>query len=81
MGGGFALFDPLFRRPTLVVEVDDGPSRPRERSDDEAHPAKQFAEVMLDLGSHASRPVPRGGLILEAPVSDQRSVAVGREAE
>src|SRR5260370_30650059 len=30
---------------------------------------------MLDLGNHASRPVPRGGLILEAPVSDQRSVA------
>jgi hypothetical protein len=36
VGGGFALFDPLFRRPTLVVEVDDGSIRPRERSDDEA---------------------------------------------
>ncbi len=27
-GGGFALLDPLLRRPTLVVEVDDGPIRP-----------------------------------------------------
>src|SRR2546426_9327559 len=30
---------------------------------------------MLDLGDHASRSVPGGGLILEAPIADQRRVA------
>jgi hypothetical protein len=30
---------------------------------------------MLDLGDHPSRPVPGGGLVLEAPIADQRSVA------
>jgi hypothetical protein len=30
---------------------------------------------MLDLGDHAARPIPRGRLILEAAVADQRRVA------
>src|SRR2546428_4704618 len=30
---------------------------------------------MLDLGDRASRSVPGGGLILEAPIADQRRVA------
>ncbi len=30
VGGGFALFDPLLRRPALLVEADDGPVRPGE---------------------------------------------------
>jgi hypothetical protein len=31
--------------------------------------------VVLDLGDHPPAPVPRRGLILEAPVADQRGVA------
>jgi hypothetical protein len=34
-----------------------------------------FPQVMLDLGDHPPRPVPGGGLILEAAVADQRGVA------
>ena len=30
---------------------------------------------MLDLGDHASRSVPGGGLIREAPIPDQRRIA------
>src|SRR5437773_10147183 len=44
VGGAFALFDPLLRRPTLVVEADDGPVGPGQGGDDEAHPRKQLAE-------------------------------------
>ena len=72
MSGFLTFLDPLLRGPTLVVEVDDGPVRPRERRDDEAYAGKQFAEVMLDLGDHASRPIPQPRLILEAPIPDQR---------
>ena len=42
VGRGFALLDPLLRRPALVVEADDGPVRPCERGDDEAHATKEF---------------------------------------
>ena len=42
---------------SALVEADDGPVCPRERGDDEPHPGKQFAEVMLDLGDHPPRPV------------------------
>ena len=66
--------DPLLRRPALVVEMDDRLVRPGQRGDDEAHPGEQLAEVMLDLGDHPPRPVPGGGLILEAAVADQRGV-------
>ena len=58
--GFLALLDPLLSRPALVVEADDGPVRPRERGDDEAHPRKEFSEVMLNLGDHAPRSVPYG---------------------
>jgi len=40
-GGGFALLDPLLRGPSLVVGPDDGPIRPGQGGDDEAHPRKQ----------------------------------------
>src|SRR5260370_16767980 len=73
--GGLALLDPLLGRPALIVEADDGPVGPRERRDDEAHPGKQFPEVMFDLGDDPSRPVPRGRLVLEAPITDHRTVA------
>jgi hypothetical protein len=75
VGRGFALLDPLLRRPALVVEADDGPVRPGEHGDDEAHPRKEFPQVVLDLGDAPPRPVPGRGLILEAPVADQRGVA------
>ena len=61
--------------PPLVVETDDGAIRPRQRGDDEAHSGEQLAEVMLDLGDHAARSIPGGGLILEAAVADERGVA------
>jgi len=69
------ILDPLLGGPALVVEADDGPVRPRERGNDKAHPWEQFPEVMRDLGDHASRSVPGGGLIREAPIPDQRRVA------
>jgi hypothetical protein len=72
VGGFLAFLDPLLRRPTLVVEADDRPVCPRERVDDEAHPRKEFPEVVLHLGG----PVPGRGLILEAPVADERGVAL-----
>src|SRR6266404_5875497 len=75
VGGFLALLDPLLRRPTLVVEVDDGPIRPGQGRDDETHPRKKFPEVMLDLGDHPSRLVPGGRLILEASIPYQRGVA------
>ena len=75
MSGFLALLDPLLRRPALVVEENDDPVRPGERGDDEAHPGKEFAQVMLDLGDHSPRPVPRRGLILEAFIQHQRGVA------
>src|SRR2546426_5452950 len=75
MGGFLALLDPLLRRRALVMEADDRSVRPGERRDDEAYPGKQFAEMMLDLGDHASRSVPGGGLILEAPIADQWGMA------
>src|SRR2546425_10259620 len=75
VGGGLALFDPLLGRPPLVVEADDRAIGPGQGGDDEAHPRKQLPEVMLDLGDHPPWPVPGGGLILEAAVSDQWGVA------
>jgi len=74
VGGGLALLDPLLGRPALDVEADDCSVRPQ-RGDDEAYSGKQFTEVMLDLGDHAARAVPGGGLIVEAAVADQRGVA------
>ncbi len=65
VGGFLPFLDPLLRRPALVVEMDDGAVRPRERGDDEAHPGEELPEVMLDLGDHPARPVPGGGLVLE----------------
>jgi hypothetical protein len=47
----------------------------RRTGDDEPHPRKEFSEMMLDLGDHASRPVPGYRLILEAAVAD--SVVAG----
>jgi hypothetical protein len=44
MGGFFALLDPLLRRPTLVVEMDDGSVRPGERGDDEADPGEELSQ-------------------------------------
>ena len=58
VGGGFALLDPLLRRPASVVEADDGGVGPGQSGDDEAYPRKQLPEVMLDLGDHAARAVP-----------------------
>src|SRR5262245_27244348 len=75
MGGVLAFLDPLLRRPALVVEADDRPVGPGERRDDEAYLRKEFRKVMLDLGDHAPRSVPRGRLILEAPITDQRGMA------
>src|SRR6266446_7945415 len=71
VGGFLALLDPLLGRAALVIEADDGAVRPGQAGDDEAHPRKEFAEMMLDLGDHASRSDPRGRLILEAAVADQ----------
>ncbi len=75
MGGLLTFLDPLLRRPALVVEADDDPVRPRQGRDNEAHPGKQFAEVVLHLGNDPSGPVPGRGPILEAPVADQRGAA------
>ncbi len=75
MSGFLAFLDPLLGRPTLVVEAHGGPVRPAQGGDDEAHPRKEFPEVMLDLGDHAPRPVPGRGPILKAPVAHQRGVA------
>ncbi len=75
VGGFFALLDPLLRRPTLVVEVDDGPIRPGQGRDDEAHPREELSQMMLDLGDHPPRSCPGGRLILEAAVADQRGMA------
>jgi hypothetical protein len=75
MGGFCALREPLLGRPALVVAVNDGRIRPRERGDDDAHAGKEFAQVMLDLGDHPPRPVPGGGLVLHAAIADQRGVA------
>lgn len=38
-------------------------------------PWEQLAEMMLDLRDHAARAVPGGGLVVEAPVADERRVA------
>ena len=75
MGGFLALLDPLLGRPALIVEADDGSVRPGQGGHDEAHPREEFPEVVLDLGDHPSRSVPRRGLILKASIPDQRSVA------
>src|SRR5262249_18528816 len=75
MGGFLAFLDPLPGRPALVVEAHDRSVPSRERGDDEAHPGEQLAEMMFDLGDHAARTVPRGRLILAAPLADQRGVA------
>jgi len=63
VGGGFALFDPLLGHPPLVAEADDSPGRPGQSGNDEDHPREQPPEVMLNLGDHPPRPVPRGGPI------------------
>ena len=75
MGGRFPFLDPLLRRPALVVEANDGPVRPGQGGDDEAHPRKEFSQVMLDLGDHPPRPVSGRGPIPKAPVTHQRGVA------
>jgi len=75
VGGGFALLDPSLFRPTLVVKADDGRVRPGQGGDDEAHPGKELAPVMLDLDEDPSRSVPGGGLIGEAAVADPRGMA------
>ena len=75
MGGFFAFLDPLLRRPAAVVAVADCPVRPAERGDEEAHASKEFPEMMLDLGDDPPKPVPGGGLILDAAIADQRGVA------
>jgi hypothetical protein len=75
VGGFLALLHPLLRRPALIVELDDNAVRPRERGDDKAHSGEELSQVMLDLGNHPSRPVPRRGLILEASIPHQWSVA------
>ena len=49
--------------------------RPGQGGGDEAHPRKEFSEVMLNLGDHASRSVPGSGLVVEAAVADQRRIA------
>src|SRR5436190_3565975 len=74
MGRGLALLDPLLRRPAPVVEVDDGPIGPGQRSHDEADPREQLAEVMLDLRDHVRGTGPGGSLIVEGPVAHQRRV-------
>jgi hypothetical protein len=38
-------------------------------------PGEELSQVMLDLGDHPSRPVPRRGLILDASIPHQRGVA------
>jgi hypothetical protein len=68
MGRFFALLDPLLRRPALVIEANDRPIRPGQGGHDEADARKEFPEVMLDLGGHASRAVPGRRLILEAQI-------------
>jgi hypothetical protein len=55
--------------------MDDGSVRPGERGDDEADPGEELSQVMLDLGDHPPRPVPRRGLIREASIPHQRGVA------
>src|SRR5574337_501946 len=75
VGGFLAFLDPLLCRPALVVEADDGPVCPGQGGDEEAHPGEELPEVMFDLGDHPPRPLPGSGLVLEAPVADQRGVA------
>src|SRR5438132_5382323 len=55
VGGFLAFLDPLLGRPALVIEADDRAIRPGQSRDDEAHPRKQLAEVMFDLGDDPSR--------------------------
>jgi hypothetical protein len=55
VGGGFPFLDPLLGPPAVVVEADDGPVRPGQRGDDEAHPREQLAEVMLAFGNDPPR--------------------------
>src|SRR5713226_9118590 len=74
VGGFLAFLVPLLGRPALIIEADDGAIRSGQGSDDEAHPRKQLAEVMFDLGDDPSRSAPGGGLILEAPVTGERRV-------
>ena len=81
VGGFLALLDPLLGRLALAVEADDRAIRSAQGGHDEAHPRKEFPEVMLDLGDHPSRPVPRRRLILEAPIADQQRVARSAGAE
>ena len=49
VGRGFALLDPLLRRPAPVVEVDDGPIGPGQGGHDEADPREQLAGMVLDF--------------------------------
>src|SRR5262245_19440184 len=60
--GFLALLDPLLGRPALIVETDDRSVRPGQGGNDEAHSREEFAEVVLDLGDHPPRSVPRRGL-------------------
>ena len=75
VGGFLALLDPLRRRPALIVEMDDGSVRSGQSGNDEAHPREEFPEVVLDLGDHLPRSVPRRGLILEASIPYQWGIA------
>jgi hypothetical protein len=54
-GRRLALLDPPLRRPALVVEANDGPVRPDQRGDDEAHVGEEFVEVVLDLRAQGRR--------------------------
>src|SRR3990172_2030482 len=53
VGGLFALLDPLLRRPPLVVEADDGPVRPGQAADDEAHPRGRTSRSSMSRSSTA----------------------------
>src|ERR1017187_8907159 len=73
-----AFFDPLFRRPPLVVEPHHGTVVRFQVGHDESYAWEQFAKVELDLRHHAPRRLPTRCLVKKAFVPDHRLVWLGR---
>ena len=60
-----AFLDPLFARPTLIVESDDPLGWARQVGDDETDARIKLAGMPFDFGDHPARLGPGCGLIAE----------------
>src|SRR6266852_8998188 len=66
-----ALFDPLLRRTSLVVEPYHRPTRQTQVRNDKAYSREQLALVMLHFGHHSAGLIPARCLVEKTLVLDQ----------